>query len=186
MNAKMMAGAVRSLLAVALAIPGVATAQIYLKIDRIDGDVTAKGYEKQIDIDSFSWGLSRPVSGGGVGSGREISRVIGSEIALTKRTDPASAGLAAALLTGKLQPKAEISFVRTVGDKVERYIHLTLCDVFVTSVSTAADGDGPVESFSLNTGAFKLEYTSFGPDGQPGSSQPVVWDFASATPGACS
>ncbi len=32
---------------------------IYLKYDGIDGDVTAEGHEKWIELNSFQWGVGR-------------------------------------------------------------------------------------------------------------------------------
>jgi type VI secretion system secreted protein Hcp len=171
--------------ALALLIPGIASAQIFMKIADIQGDVTAQDFKDQIAIDSFSWGLSRAVSSG-AGGVQQSGVVMGSDIALTKATDKASPGLATALLVGKTQPKVEISFAQQTGNKLQTYISLTLCDVLVTSVATTAANDRPVEALSLNARAFRLVYSDLDPvTGQANAQPPVVWSFETNTADAC-
>ena len=58
---------------------------IYLEIEGIEGNITAKGYEKMIEVSSFNWGVGRAISqNAGRMANREASRPSISEITLTK------------------------------------------------------------------------------------------------------
>ncbi|MBV1919124.1 MAG: type VI secretion system tube protein Hcp, partial [Pseudomonadales bacterium] len=35
---------------------------IYLEIEGVEGNITAKGYEKMIEVSSFNWGVGRAIS----------------------------------------------------------------------------------------------------------------------------
>jgi type VI secretion system secreted protein Hcp len=58
---------------------------IYMKIDGIDGSVTAKGFEKQIELHSFQFGVGRAISmDSGNAANRSHGRPSLSEITVTK------------------------------------------------------------------------------------------------------
>jgi len=148
----------------------------------IKGDVTDPGYEDTIGIDSFSWGLSRPVSfvvGGGGGAGAAES----AEVVLTKLLDSSSTKLAVEALIGKGEA-VKIEFAQTGGPGLQTYMELELCNAYVTSLSTTSGGERPSEDLGLVFEAFKLTYTSFDLQGIPGS--PVDtgwWSFSTNSPG---
>ena len=71
-----------------------AYAEVFAKIDSIDGDVTAAGFEKDIAIDSFQFGVKIPVpspSGGGSGTSGHATF---ADLVITKSMDKSSAPLA--------------------------------------------------------------------------------------------
>lgn len=54
---------------------------IYIEIEGIEGNITAKGYEKMIEISSFNWSVGRDISqSAGRMANREASRHSVSEI----------------------------------------------------------------------------------------------------------
>ena len=64
---------------------------IYMKIDGINGEVTAAGYEKWIDVGSLQFGVGRAISTPvGGGSKREAGHPSISEITLSKTFDNSS------------------------------------------------------------------------------------------------
>lgn len=65
------------------------------------GNVTAKGYEDWIEVDSFNFGVGRGISmEAGAMANREASRPSISEVTVTKRIDAASGGLFKASVSG--------------------------------------------------------------------------------------
>ena len=120
----------------------------YLKLDEIDGESQDSAHEGEIDVLSFSWGVSVevPTSGGrGSGSGK----VNVQDIGFVKYADKSSAALDEAAADGTVIPEARFS-VRT-GTAASDYLVITLENVVVTSVTRSGDStDGITEEISLN------------------------------------
>jgi len=135
---------------------------IYLKYDGIDGDVTTKGYEKQIEILSATLAASRSIR---ISARREVNRETSepsmSELHLAKEWDPVSSSkLFEESVAGKLNHKAVITFTNTVEGSVEKYMEIELTDAGVSNFQVSASSDrAPNESFSLNFA--KIQYTPF-------------------------
>ena len=61
---------------------------VYMKIDGINGKVTAKGHEQWIDCSSLQWGVGRAISSAvGTSADREASKPSISEVSITKMMD---------------------------------------------------------------------------------------------------
>lgn len=118
---------------------------IYLRLDQIQGDVTSQGYVGQIELLSFSHGLSYPTSDGGL----DVGKASVAEINLTKTTDRASVPLIAAALKAQVLGHAQITFVRTHEAALTAYFVIDLTNARVASVTTSSDGDRPTEQLSL-------------------------------------
>jgi type VI secretion system secreted protein Hcp len=102
---------------------------IYLSLDQIQGDVTAAGYEGQIELMSFSHGLSHPQSTTDGVSGK----LSVAEITVTKTTDRASPRLIEAAITGTVFAKAKITFASSGEGKFVAYLEVDLSNARVTS-----------------------------------------------------
>src|SRR4051812_27446375 len=141
---------------------GERTMAIYLKYDGIDGDVTTKGYEKQIELLSATLAASRSIR---ISARREVNRETSepsmSELHLAKEWDPVSSSkLFEESVAGKLNHKAVITFTNTVEGTVEKYLEIELTDAGVSDLHLSAAGEGaPSESISLNFA--KIEYKPF-------------------------
>jgi type VI secretion system secreted protein Hcp len=118
---------------------------IYLSLDQMQGDVTAEGFVGEIELTSFSHGLSHPQSTTDGVSGK----LSVAEITVTKTTDRASVRLVEAAVLGKVFDKAQIAFVRTDRDMLVRYLVVDLANVRVSSAAISSGGDRPVEQLSL-------------------------------------
>jgi type VI secretion system Hcp family effector len=142
---------------------------IYLRLDQIQGEVTSENYVGQIELFSFSHGLSYPPSttdGASVG-----------EINVTKTTDRASAPLIAAALAAEVLGQATITFARTDGALIVPYLVIDLTNARVTSLATSSDGDRPMEQLSLVSERITWTY-------KPGTKEAVTfgYDLPSAKP----
>jgi type VI secretion system secreted protein Hcp len=142
---------------------------IYLSLDQIQGDVTAEGYVGQIELMSFSHGLSHPQSTTDGVSGK----LSVAEITVAKTTDRASPRLIEATITGKVFDKAKISFARTDQDRFVAYLVVDLGNARVTSVATSSGGDRPVEQLSLACEQVRWSFV------EPGAREAVTfgWDL---------
>ena len=93
---------------------------IYLEIEGIEGNITAKGFEKMIEVSSFNWGVGRAISQNtGRMTNREASRPSISEITLTKVVDKATPLLVQESTIGTKGKKELINLVTTGGDQLE-------------------------------------------------------------------
>lgn len=123
---------------------------IYVTYGDIKGDVTAEGYEGQIEVNSFQWGVGRGISSPTGGSAdREASAPSVSEIVVTKPLDKASGPLLEQAFTGE-GTKVLIKFLKTDKDKLEVYLEYELENTLISGYSLSSGGDRPSESLSLN------------------------------------
>jgi type VI secretion system secreted protein Hcp len=142
---------------------------IYLSLDQIQGDVTAAGYEGQIELMSFSHGLSHPPSTTDGVSGK----LSVAEITVTKTTDRASPRLIEAAIIGRVFAKARITFASSGEGKLVAYLEVDLSNARVTSVATSSGGDRPVEQLSLACEQIRWTFVD------PGTREAVTfgWDL---------
>lgn len=145
---------------------------IYLKWADCDGPVTTKGFEKQIEPQSFQWGMGRGVSmQSGSVQGRESSLPSLSEITITKEYDVSSPGILKKSLNGDSTASLIFSFVRTEtgGKGATVYMKVTLSNVIVSGYSISSGGDKPSESISLAYTKVEFADTPMTIDGKPGT-----------------
>jgi type VI secretion system secreted protein Hcp len=150
---------------------------IYIKFENpdINGDVTAAGFEGQVEVLSFSWGLSNTgtLASGGGGAGKASFQDLHFETGSSQ----ASPQLAKECATGEHIQKATLSVVKS-GQQAAVYYKVVLEDVLVSSFQSAGAGDErPEESVSLNFAKIEFDYTPQSASG--GQASPVVfkWDL---------
>ena len=152
-----------------------AASDFFFKFDGIDGESAVSGYEKQIEILSWSFGASNASTvSGGAGSGK----VSMQDFHFTTRVNSSSPPLMLACAKGTHIPTATFRLLKptSTGGQQEYYV-VTLHDVIVSSYSSSrspADGatsDGvPVEKISLSFIKIQMEYrpaASGGAGGNP-------------------
>jgi type VI secretion system secreted protein Hcp len=130
---------------------------IYMQYDTIQGDVTASGYEHQIELTSFQWGVSRSfalAAGNREGSAPKVS-----EITITKPLDSSSPHLLEEALNGEGKTVV-ISFVKSSAGQLETYLQITLTNTLISGFSMSSGGDRPTESLSLNFTKIEYKYIS--------------------------
>jgi len=146
-----------------------------MKIDGIDGDVRAKGYEKWIEIDSFSWGLNNIIGGGSPGAA--VGKVHFSDITIMKKAEKGSPFLMLDCAKGQLLPAVQFVLTRVLRDTQQKYYKIELENVLISSFMDSGDngGDIPTETISLNFS--KIHYTIYLEDADRSvKPQTVGWD----------
>jgi type VI secretion system secreted protein Hcp len=130
---------------------------IFLKLDGIDGESQQKGYEKWIEIHSFSWGATNSMThahGGGGGAGK----VSVHDISFTHAFDKASPALMMHCAQGKHIKSAIIS-ARKAGGTQQDYLTYKLTDLLVSSYQSGGQSsDVPTEQVTLNFNKFEIRY----------------------------
>ena len=135
---------------------------IYMQLTDVEGEVTTKGFEKQIEIMSASFGTSRNIaSPARKANGRESSEPMLSEVNLTKEWDSTSSvKIFEQSIAGKLNLKALLTFTTTSEGSVEKYMEIELTDVGISNFQINGSGDGkPSESLALNFA--KIQYKPY-------------------------
>jgi len=126
---------------------------IYLKYDGVDGNVTTKGFEKQIEIQSANFSSGRSM---GMAARSDVNRGHAephlSEINLCKMWDDmASVKLFEDSLAGVGDKKAKLTFTTTSKNVVLGFLELELEEVVISNYAIGGGGDAPPsESFTLN------------------------------------
>jgi type VI secretion system secreted protein Hcp len=153
----------------------------YLKIAGVDGEVTAKGMEKTVEIYSFSFGASNPTSvASSGGAGMSAGKVSLSSFNFMKKLDKASSSLFQSCCTGKHFDKATLTLRKAGGDGGQAvFLEYVLTTVFVDSVqwsgSTGGD-DTPTESVSFSFAKIELTYSTLDAKGSPAKAGQAAWD----------
>jgi type VI secretion system secreted protein Hcp len=149
-----------------------------LKLDGIKGESTDAKHKDEIEVESFSWGLTQPGSfatGGGGGAGK----VAFQDIHFTSRVSVASPNLMVACASGQHIKVATLT-VRKAGKDQQEYYIVKLSDNLVSSYqSGGSEGSNalPVDQFSLNFSKIEFEYKSQKPDGSLGAPVKGGWDL---------
>lgn len=131
----------------------------FLKLEGIEGESKVTGHEKEINIYSFSWGVSNPASIG-VGGGGGAGKATLSSFNVMKATDKASPSLFLACATGKHFPKATVT-LRKAGGTQLKYLIYDFEDIFIESVQWSGSSGGddrPTESLSFAFGKVEISY----------------------------
>jgi len=149
---------------------------MWLKIPGCEGEATDDGHQKEIDIQSYSFGMSHPVSFRGSGlSGGETTV---QDLVVTKIVDKSSPNLMKFCLNAKSLDEVLLT-ARKRGESPIDYIKIKLKNALVSSVSQggSSGGDGhPMETVAFAFEAIEKEYTPQGSDGKPQGAVSLKWN----------
>lgn len=153
-------------------------ADMFLKIDAIDGESTDHSHKNEIELLSFNFGASQPGSAGH-GGGSGIGKVQVQDFHFSKYLDKASPKLFEACATGKHTPKVVLT-CRKAGGAQQEYLKITLSEVIVSSIQNSGSGGEslPSESVSLNFSKIEIEYKPQDEKGGLGGVVKAGWDLA--------
>lgn len=152
----------------------------FLKIEGVDGESTRKGFEKQMEIQSFSFGAANPSTVGAGGGGGGGGRVSVSSFNIMKRSDAASPLLFLACCQGDHYKSAVVTLNKSAGKAPIDFIKYEFEEVYVDNIqwSGASGGDDtPTESVSFSFGKVSITYTPQKADGSKGSPAVGAWDL---------
>ncbi len=140
-------------------------ADIFAKLGDIKGESLDDKHKDEIEILSWSWGVTNAAkpSGGGGGGGEGKSSF--HDLSFTHKIDKASPLLMRACATGEHLKEATITR-RKAGKGQQEFLIIKMSDVLITAV-TDADNDegGNLETVSLAFAKVALEYRPQKADG---------------------
>ena len=139
-------------------------ADIFAKIGDIKGESLDDKHKDEIEVLSWSWGLTNPVvtSGGG---GAAAGKAHFQDFSFTHNIDKASPVLMRACATGVHIKEATITH-RKAGKGQQEFLIFKMNDVIITGVTQSDSAEsGRPESVSLVFSKVDLEYKPQKPDG---------------------
>jgi len=141
----------------------VMAADIFAKIGDIKGESLDDKHKDEIEILSWSWGVTNAGAMSG-GSGGGAGRADFQDLSFTHSIDKASPLLLKACATGVHIKEARITH-RKAGKGQQEFLIFKLNDVIVTSVKQSDSESGQPENVSLTFAKVDLEYKPQKPDG---------------------
>jgi type VI secretion system secreted protein Hcp len=149
---------------------------IFLKMDGIKGEATDINHPDEIEVVSWSWGVSEVfiTSGGGgiVGGKPKVG-----DFVISKQLDKTSPNLLRACLKAK-HIKEVVLTQRRAGAGKLNFLTITLKDVLISSLNDIDAGVAPrpTENIVLKFSKVIYEYVPQKPSGQPDTPVTLRWD----------
>lgn len=149
----------------------------HIKFDGVEGEATHVDHKKEIEILSWSWGVSNAsaLSGGGSGKGKAMP----GDLHFTKTYDKASPVLAKKCAQGVHFPTVVLT-ARKSGEGQKDFFKISMKEVFITSVQNAAGGDGSImENVSMSYADIEFAYKAQDEKGVTGGEVKFSWNIKS-------
>ena len=153
----------------------------FLDIKGVEGECTATGFEKKMEVYSFSWGASNPTTVGSGAAGLSGGKVSISSFNVMKKSETASATLFGACCNGQHFDSATLS-MRKAGGTSGQQVFLTyeFTDVMIESIQWSGSSGGddtPTESVSIAFDKCKITYFDQDAKGAVKKVSEASWDL---------
>ena len=140
-----------------------ADADYYLKIEGIDGETVSEGFEKNMQIESFSFGATN--SGSAIqGTGMGVGKASMQDFHFVVQNGKASLPLFLAVCKGNHIAQATLTCRKTGGDGVPYpYLKVTFDNLVLSSFQTGGSNGSnilPMEQVSFNFAKITMEYSA--------------------------
>jgi type VI secretion system secreted protein Hcp len=149
---------------------------IFAKLGDIKGESTDDKHKDEIEVLSYSWGVTNPAhigAGGGGGTGRATFQ----DLSIAHKIDKASPKLLEACATGQHLKEGTITF-RKAGKGQEDFLIIKMNDVLITGVTQAASSsDGGSENVSLAFAKVDWQFKPQRPNGTLDAGIHFVFDL---------
>jgi type VI secretion system secreted protein Hcp len=136
---------------------------IFAKIGDIKGESIDSKHKDEIEVLSFSWGVTNPanIKGSGGGTGKATFQ----DLSIVHKIDKASPRLLQACATSQHLKEATITH-RKAGKSQQEFLIVKMNDVIITGVMHGGTGDEPgSETVSMAFAKVDFEYKPQKPDG---------------------
>jgi type VI secretion system secreted protein Hcp len=152
---------------------------IFAKLGSIAGESSDSKHKDEIEVLSFSWGVSNTAQfGPGTGAGKATFR----DLSIVHKIDKATPLLLKACATGQHLPQATIT-QRKAGGAQQEYLTIKLNDVVITNVALDSTLSEGMESVSMTFAKVNFEYKAFKADGSLGGGISFKYDLQSQREG---
>jgi len=135
---------------------------VFLKIGDVKGESKDSKHVGEIDVLSWSWGVSN--SGTPLGGGRGAGKANFNDLSFMHAVDKASPVLMTKCATGEHIKEATL-VSRKAGKGQQEYLIIKMNDILITSVQPSGSSEHPMESVSMNFSKIDVEYKPQKEDG---------------------
>ncbi|MGH9410166.1 MAG: Hcp family type VI secretion system effector [Vicinamibacterales bacterium] len=149
----------------------------FLKLGDIKGESLDSKHKDEIEILSWSWGVSNSAGGMTFGSGGGQGKAAFQDLTFTHLIDTASPTLMQYCADGT-HMKDGVLVSRKSGKGQQEYLFVKMTDVIITSVSHGSQGsDKETEQVALAFAKVSVEYSPQKPDGSLGAAIKAGYDL---------
>lgn len=128
----------------------------HIKFDGVDGESTHKDHKGEVEILSWTWGVSNTSLASGTGSGK--GKANAGDLHFTHSYDKASPVLAKKCAQGVHFPTVVVTS-RKAGEGQKDFLKITLKEVFISSVQPSGSSGGDImESVSMSYASIDFAY----------------------------
>ena len=156
----------------------------FLKLTGVTGESTDSAHSGQIEIYSFSWGASNPVTIGSGTTGSGAGKVSVSSMSFMKKLDTSSPNLLKNCCIGDHFATGTLALCKAGGTQ-ETYLEYDMTEVYIESyqVSGSSGGDDtPTESVSVTFAEVTMKYTPQLAGGGMGTMVTAGWNQTTNKP----
>jgi type VI secretion system secreted protein Hcp len=146
----------------------------HIKFDGVEGEATHQDHKGEVEVLSWSWGLSNAggTSGGGSGKGKADP----GEFSFMHLYDKSSPVLAKKCAQGLHFPTVTVTS-RKAGEGQKDFLKITMKEVFISSCQPSGSSGGDIaESVSMSYGAIEFAYKPQDEKGGLGGEVKFGWD----------
>ncbi|MFN8475077.1 MAG: type VI secretion system tube protein Hcp [Anaerolineae bacterium] len=151
---------------------------MFLKLTGIDGESQDAKHKDEIEVLSYSFGVTNPgtMQRGGSGGGSSKSNV--QDFTISKNLDKASPKLFLACASGQHIQNATLT-VRKAGEARVEFLMIKLSDVLVSSYQhgVAQSTENAVDHVSFNFAKVEIDYSPQSATGAVSSPVTACWDI---------
>lgn len=136
-----------------------ASTNMYLKLDGIDGESLDTDHQDWIEVESLSWGVSNPASFA-INQGGQATQADVLGFTISKHMDKASVNLFKASNTGKHIASGNLECLKLDGDSRVVYFKVDFTDLVVSNVMWSGSGQDQAlhETVTFAFAEFKQSY----------------------------
>jgi type VI secretion system secreted protein Hcp len=161
--------------ALLLAMPAGASAKLFLELPGIPGESQVVGFENQIELNSFQFGVGNAVGKAAAGP-KMAGEAAFSEIVVTKSLDKATPELMLRVANGAPIPSARLRLTRSSQAGESVVLRYCFTQVRFTSFSQSSGGDLPSESLAFQYATIVQSYTQQNAGGGAGNVFTSGWN----------
>ncbi|WP_088281359.1 type VI secretion system tube protein Hcp [Ideonella sp. A 288] len=153
----------------------------HIKFDGVDGEATHADHKGEIEILSWTWGVSNVNAGGTSGGGSGKGKATPNDFNFLHTYDKASPILAKKCAQGVHFPSVVLT-ARKSGEGQKDFLKITLKEVFITSVQPSGSSQGDiVESVSMSYASVDFAYKAQDDKGALGGDVKFGWNVKTTT-----
>ncbi|MCW5633142.1 MAG: type VI secretion system tube protein Hcp [Rubrivivax sp.] len=146
----------------------------HLKFDGVEGESAHQDHKGEVEILSWTWGVSNAAHAAGSGSGK--GKATPGDFHFTHLYDKASPVLAKKCAQGT-HFKDVVLTARKAGEGQKDFLKITMKEVFITSVQPSGSSGGDlVESVSMSYGGIDFAYKPQDEKGGLGGEVKFGWE----------